>query len=315
MAETPLKIKFGAVLKEYLQAAGKPQKEMAELLGISGAAVSQVLHGKNTFNQKQLDAVIEWLHLNRSQSSQLTAILTQIRSGETQIRSPFNKMFFALRCEHKFSVPTLAEKTGLSYARILQLEKDHKATPLYDEAVRLAQHLGCRAVELLSASEYNFDDLGISPDRDAVTGGVAENTGTSQASAIPLLPLDVLKTYKPDADLLEFGCLKGNKVILYKNEHANIPVIAVECSAQKLALNFPGTVRLLLGSNRPEDYNFFNLCFTQSGNFGLLQKSGRRTQVFRTAGITRELSEIVWSLPVLELKMLPVSLPESGEYD
>ena len=315
MTVTPLKTKFGALLKEYLSASGRRQKEMAELLDISSAAVSQVLHGKNTLSKTQLDAVIEWLQLSRTKSIQLASILNQIRNGETQLLSPFNRAFFALRCERGISIPQLAEKTGLSYARLLALEKDQNAVPVYDEAVRLANHLGCTAVDLLRCSGFQPDDVHMIGDPDQVSGvfgGVAESSGAWKSAPIPLLSLKTLSAYDSERSLLEFGCQSAHKLLLQKNEWFGLPVVAIECEAPELALNFPGKVRLIICNKRPENYNVFNLCFTENGKFILQQQSGKKVQVFRSVGTTGDTSAVVWSVPVLELKLLPSSACEAG---
>ncbi len=307
MAVTPLKVKFGALLKEYLLASGKRQTEMAELLGISSAAISQVLHGKNTLCKKQLDAVVEWLQLNRLQSAQLTTILTQIRNGEGRLLSSFNRAFFSLRCERGISIPVLAEKTGLSYARLLAFEKDHTAVPIYDEAVQLSTHLGCSVVELLRYSGYQPTDAALL--KDPIPNGVAESSSAWQNAPVPLLSLKTLANYDPATDLIEFGCKNSNahKLLFQKNEWCGSPVIAIECDAQELSVNFPGMIRLFISPKRPENYNNCDLVLTEDGKFIIQTQIRKKAQTFRTPGTTPNSAAARWSIPVLELKLLPFS--------
>ena len=57
MAVTPLKTKFGKLIKDYLRNADIRQKDLAVRLDVSAAAVSQMIHGKIVPNQKQLDTM------------------------------------------------------------------------------------------------------------------------------------------------------------------------------------------------------------------------------------------------------------------
>ncbi|MBO5308162.1 MAG: helix-turn-helix transcriptional regulator [Lentisphaeria bacterium] len=313
MTVTPLKVKFGALLKENLNAAGKRQKEMAELLGISSAAISQVLHGKNTFSKRQLDAVIEWLKLNRTQSAQLSSVLNQIRNGETQLLSPFNRFLFSLRSERGFSIPQLADKSGISYARLMELEKSNEAKPAYDEAVSLSLHLKCSVADLLRCSGSHLTEIQSLGDPDQVSQvcvGVADSSTPWNNTPIPMIALNTLADYDPQRGLLEYSCQKAHRLLLKKNKWYGIPVIAAECDAMDLTLRFPGRARLIIGTQRPTNYNQFDLCFTKNGTFFLRQQIGFKQQVFRSAGFTADNAPILWTLPVLELKLLPTYDPE-----
>ena len=99
MAITPLKTKFGKLIRDYLRNAEIRQNDLAARLKVSGSAVSQMLHGKIVPNQQQLATICELLMLDRAQAFELQSMLSGIRTGAENMRSPFNQTMFALRCQ------------------------------------------------------------------------------------------------------------------------------------------------------------------------------------------------------------------------
>ena len=88
MAVTPLKTKFGKLIKDYLRNADIRQKDLAVRLGVSAAAVSQIMHGKIVPNQKQLDVICEMISLDRAQAFELNSMLSRIRTGSSASPMP-----------------------------------------------------------------------------------------------------------------------------------------------------------------------------------------------------------------------------------
>lgn len=79
MAITPLKTKFGKLIRDYLRNAEIRQNDLAARLKVSGSAVSQMLHGKIVPNQQQLATICELLMLDRAQAFELQSMLSGIR--------------------------------------------------------------------------------------------------------------------------------------------------------------------------------------------------------------------------------------------
>ena len=75
MPITPLKTKFGKLIQDYLRNAKIRQGDLAARLQISGAAVSQMIHGKIVPNQPQLNVICELLQLDRAQVFELQSML------------------------------------------------------------------------------------------------------------------------------------------------------------------------------------------------------------------------------------------------
>ena len=97
MSVTPLKIRFGKLLKDCLKNTDYRQNDLAARLQVTGSAVSQMMHGKIVPNQQQLDAICEMLALDRAKVFELNSMLSRIRTGAENMLSPFNQTLFALR--------------------------------------------------------------------------------------------------------------------------------------------------------------------------------------------------------------------------
>lgn len=81
MSVTPLKIRFGKLLKDCLKNTDYRQNDLAARLQVTGSAVSQMMHGKIVPNQQQLDAICEMLALDRAKVFELNSMLSRIRTG------------------------------------------------------------------------------------------------------------------------------------------------------------------------------------------------------------------------------------------
>ena len=137
MAVTPLKIKFGKLIKDYLRNADIRQKDLAVRLDISAAAVSQIIHGKIVPNQKQLDTICEMISLDRTRAFELNSLLSRIRTGAENMLSPFNQLMFALRCQRGLSLRQLSNLSGVPASHLKVFETCFEAIPTLDEASRV----------------------------------------------------------------------------------------------------------------------------------------------------------------------------------
>ena len=152
MAVTPLKTKFGKLIKDYLRNADIRQKDLAVRLDVSAAAVSQMIHGKIVPNQKQLDLICEMLSLDRARAFELNSMLSRIRTGAENMLSPFNQLVFALRCQRGLSLRQLANLSGVPASHLKVFETCFEAVPTLDEAEKIAPILGCTSAALLQSA-------------------------------------------------------------------------------------------------------------------------------------------------------------------
>lgn len=127
MAITPLKTKFGKLIRDYLRNAEIRQNDLAARLKVSGSAVSQMLHGKIVPNQQQLATICELLMLDRAQAFELQSMLSGIRTGAENMRSPFNQTMFALRCQRGLTHQQLANLSGIPASHLMVFENCFEA--------------------------------------------------------------------------------------------------------------------------------------------------------------------------------------------
>ena len=94
MTVTPLRSKFGQILRTYLQESNVRMTKLANILGVTPSAVSQMLAGKLVLNQTQLNRICEYLRLDQAQILQLNTILVNIRTGAQIVPSELNTLVF-----------------------------------------------------------------------------------------------------------------------------------------------------------------------------------------------------------------------------
>jgi transcriptional regulator with XRE-family HTH domain len=309
MAITPLKRTFGVLIQQILKQKKKRQGELAELLGISGAAISQVIHGKNSFNPKQLEAIIEWLKLSPEQADQLYRLQKDIRSGVESFMSDFNRTFFALRNAKGLSLEKVSESSGISYDRIVAFEKDNAAIPSYEEAVRLGKIFSCTTMDLLKDAEIIPDPL-IRTTPPEIK--LAEGEYGRRCNPVPVIPLILMKNYHPSMDPMEFACNRTKQLLLLRDRWGNFPIIAVDAHGTELYLNFSGRVRLILSEKQPEENFDFELCCTDDKRFIIMEKKDDVFIPFSSQKICSEALTICWSIPIVEIRMTPVPMKENG---
>ena len=313
MAITPLKIRFGKLLGDYLRNAGIKQNDVAALLGVSGSAVSQMMHGKIVPDQQQLTAICELLALDCAQLFELNSMLSQNRTGAENLLSPFNHSLFALRCQRGLSIRQLANLSGVSADHIRVFETCFGAIPLPEEAEKLARVLGCSTASLLqTAGVGGLSDSAISqlsqlsqtPGNEVMEKAAAPYRAERQVPQLTLLDLD---NYTPGTGIVEYARAHVTKLVAF-NEFPDREIVLLQASNRDLPLGIPGTVQLVLGDNRPEEQRELNLCRDAAGLYSLQEFRRNRIREFRLAGTRRTVGETIWHLPVLELYFRPLKL-------
>ncbi|MPM35390.1 hypothetical protein SDC9_81981 [bioreactor metagenome] len=315
MTITPLKAKFGKLIRDYLRNAEIRQNDLAAKLKVSGSAVSQMLHGKIVPNQQQLAVICELLQLDRTRSFELQSMLSCIRTGAENMRSPFNQNMFTLRCQRGLSFQQLANLSGIPASHLEVFETCFEAVPTLDEASRLAPILGCTPAALLQSAGVG----GLSSD---VIEKLRENFGELEDEVGE--PLGVYQTERqaPLLDLIDLESFDGKSFPDFAQRRAakvfelsgrDLPdgVVAINASGRDLAIGVPGSVLLIVAAERPAGFRNLDLCRNTEGKF-LLQETRRAgVKEFRLAGTRKpNASDILWKLPVLEMVIRPTRVGE-----
>ena len=320
MAITPLKTKFGKLIRDYLRNAEIRQNDLAARLKVSGSAVSQMLHGKIVPNQQQLATICELLMLDRAQAFELQSMLSGIRTGAENMRSPFNQTMFALRCQRGLTHQQLANLSGIPASHLMVFENCFEAVPTLDEASKLAPILGCTPASLLQSAGVGGLSRSVI-DQLKKEGGYLEEDVVSEPDGpykfsterqAPLLDLIDLEDFDGKS-IDDFARRRATKVLDLSSGDLPENVIAISASGRDLAIGIPGTVLLLVSSERPSYYRDLDLCRSNEERF-LLQESRRNgVKEFRLAGTRKpNTSGVRWKLPVLEIIIRPTK-PEPKE--
>ena len=241
MAVTPLKTKFGKLIKDYLRNADIRQKDLAVRLDVSAAAVSQMIHGKIVPNQKQLDLICEMLSLDRARAFELNSMLSRIRTGAENMLSPFNQLVFALRCQRGLSLRQLANLSGVPASHLKVFETCFEAVPTLDEAEKIAPILGCTSAALLQSAGVGGLTGNVADAYNSAFGEVAERGEASYRAEqpIPLLNLVDLDAYDGKESFASFARRRATRAIELPGVTAEEPV-AVQAAGRDLALGLPG---------------------------------------------------------------------------
>ncbi len=312
MAVTPLKIRFGKLLRDNLRSAEIKQNELAAHLKVSGAAVSQMIHGKIVPNQHQLDTTVELLGLDRIQAFELSSMLAKIRTGAENMLSPFNQLFQRLRCQRQLTLRQLSNLSGMSIAHLKAFETCQDAVPTFDEAAVLAPILECTPMALLQSAGVGGFSLAALEELEKAGGEnvseVMEAAAAYHAEAqTPMLDLSDLAEYSGQ-DYAGFSRRIASKVY-DKSLDFNFDVVVVQATGRDLALGFSGMVHLFTTAERNPAYRDLDLCRDGLGKFFLLEeRPGKKIKEFRLAGSHRYNGEVVWRVPVVELRILPLQV-------
>ncbi len=309
MAVTPLKLKFGKLVSNYLKNIGIRQNDLAERLGVSGSAVSQMMHGKIVPNRQQLDVMCEMLKLSRVQIFELVSMLSKIRTGAETLLSPFNQSVFSLRCQRGLTQQQLSNLSGVSVAHIQVFETCFEAVPTQEEASRLAPILDCAPEALLQSA-------GVGGLSESAIGELEAGEARSSYRAerkIALLDLCDLDGYDGKTPIMEFVSRHTARLIDAAGLPA-MPLFAVQASGRELSLGLPGMLTVMLSPERPEEFRELDLCRNAEGRYLLREaRRGGGAKEFRLAGTRRGNGQVLWGIPVVELIVRPLKVNAGAE--
>ena len=104
---------FQENLKKYLKRAKLKQLYLATLLGVTSSAICQMLKCRILMSRQQLQIVCKGLKLSNDETLELQTLLSNMRNGTAELRSPFNKMMKSYRRENNLAISKLSQMTGI----------------------------------------------------------------------------------------------------------------------------------------------------------------------------------------------------------
>lgn len=217
--------------------------DIADALGISASAVSQMLSGRMTPNMKQLDVITRTLALDRTACAELRDFLMRIRSGDEQLRSPLNEFIKSSRIRCGLSMEQLSQVSGIKLENLMMLENKLNVQPTPNEAVRLAAIFDCNLSELWQSVPETPPAAPAAPERALYLrdGNEPYQAENGRFIKIPVICLDDLKKFNAKFDtLVDFA---WRHMVEYKS---NFPVGLVLVKAQGEDFNGPPVYRIML---------------------------------------------------------------------
>ena len=225
MAVSNLKRYFCSLLKRHIKANNVRQLDIAELLGISGSAVSQMLSGMITPKLQQLDLIMEYLKLDRNTAAELRDCLARIRSGDQELRSPLNDFIKSSRIRCGLTLEKLSQMSGIPEENLQMLENKVNVQPTPHEAVRLAAIFNCNVSELWQVVPELPAKTPAAPTLSTPGGPVLRDKGApfqrcgTVTIKLPIIKLEDMLNFNPLCDhLIDFawrhmiGVENGEKV-------------------------------------------------------------------------------------------------------
>lgn len=290
-----IRSQFGSRLRQYLKRSKIKQAVLAENVGVSPSAISQMLKGIMLPSQERFNAIISMLRLNTDESMELQSLLLNVRSGVSGMQSDWNRQLFNMRCYHGVTQSGLAELTGIPLRRIRELERFGGAFPSEDEKQRLEK--------LLTEARGG-----------AVTGektASSENAGmifaepafpTAGEKAVMCISAAIMAEMKPGMTLDEFLCHQCGRVVACDSAPEWKSVAAVEGFAEEFESGIDEKLRLLVVE--PEEFPDARLYLCRGTNGKLyLEGSGNISKMLNLPSSGRRKAN--WRLAVAEFAWLP----------
>lgn len=151
MTTNPLRLKLAEMLRHELVRTRVKQNAVADQLGVSPSAVSQLLQGKITPSMVQLNAICELLGLSKHASFELRCLLSKIRCGATCEVSPLGELLSRYRQDRGMSIADVAYATGLPEEMVVLMETTPDVRPDIADVKKIATVIGCPDQELADA--------------------------------------------------------------------------------------------------------------------------------------------------------------------
>ncbi|GEM_PF-5535164 len=274
---------FGEELRAALKAAHVRQNTLARHLNMTPSAISQTISGVLVPSRERLDQIVALLE-GKADVVRLRRLWQRIRLGESEVHSAANKELLERRRKRHLSVVTLANLSGISAARIRELESDPGALPSAEEAEKLSGILKC------DLGGYATSDGDADVRYTPVVTPILEVA--DRAMDLPLLSAEMLMHYRDGEPLADFaaGHALENVRCGVLNRGA---VCAVVLDAGMMKINVPGKLRVFLSEGFFGELSALTLALTEKGLF------------FLPSSPSASAEKTYWRLPVTEVVFHP----------
>ena len=286
---------FGIEITRLLKERKLTQRELADHLCVTPAAVSYLLRNKLRPSQAQFNGIMEFL---KADAALINSLKTYWRATRKIQEEPSfaNDTLFALRCSRGLTLQQLSAATGIPAERLRILENQPDAALKSEEAAALKAFYG---EEALSGKN------GLPVQQPVPAVAEADSPG---AKNLPLITVETFARIPSGTTVAEFiGSMDlpcrlrrlGEK--LYGRAQAMIV-----CDSSEVHYGLPGTVELLIGNNTPESRDLLYIGHGARGAVALFRRQRRHLEYFGFAAPAPRIA-VQAALPVLEFKFTAVS--------
>ncbi len=302
---------FGEKIKYYLRRAKVKQLELAKLLDITPSAICQMIKCRILMNLKQLSTVGHFLELSEDEMLEMQVLLTNLRNGESDLLTHFNRFMRKCRKDKGLSLTKLAQITGISAVRLRSFESDFNAYFTLEDAEKLSKVYGITPDMMMKKiPDLSLEDITYPSHAQKVLPGVLEVAERGQTyipeTRIPVVALEDFLAFHDENDLFIFGDVRSQEEIAYDIDKK---VVGVRAVAKDFGIDVPGDVIFFVTDRIPLIYVCsLYLCLDSSRKFRVLQKMENSNDFYYVmpSGEKEVFDEkINWSLGIIDIKFSP----------
>ncbi len=202
-----LRERFSELLRHQRKLSKIPQCKLAEKLGISPSAICQIMRGYTMPRLAHFNMLCETLSIPREVAAELRSMRNQIRAGDTEMPSRFNRTLRSFREQRGLSLNQLSKLLNINLNDLKILEECPEAMPTVSECRQLAEVLECDPADLMLAAGLGAG-AGYEIESSYPTGALPEAAVAEAAAEYrtqldehadttgwhPILPLAILPT-------------------------------------------------------------------------------------------------------------------------
>lgn len=300
---------FESTMKKYLKRAKLRQVYLASMLNISPSAVSQMIKCRISMSRAQLHTICEGLKLSRDEALEMQTLLTRIRDGESDYRTPFNRFMTMKRREHKLSFQRLSQLTKISSLRLRSFEKDINVDFTYEDAEKIGKVYNCTTdflMQKLSFGPRSIEYLPVASTDDSVIEVADSGAEYETRQKIQTVRLKDFSEFSDNADLFTFAKARSFEEIFYDLGKEGV---AIAAEGREIGINVPGEMILFVTDKKPMSYVCRMLiCMDSAKKCRLVQRKDGSDKLYEVTsdGSWQEVSgKLRWALAIIEMKFVP----------
>ncbi len=309
---TPLKKAFTDRIRRYLTLKSMRQQDLARDMQVSNSAISQIMSGRMVPNMNQLKRMCEILGINESETQEMCDWLMQIRTGNEMepVIPAGNDVLRTYRARRGVSISQLSKRTGVSIARLTELENNCNITPSLEDARRLASVLECNVEELIGACQQRryipetpYASRSFQEIREPVlpyTVRPPQSQFQPQGMLLPLIQINLLRDlFLQDPALSSLDTIETMLRVPQKLAGALAMVVA---DGELLGMSPDLELNILLGSNQAKIGSLVLYLSADNERFGLFRLTNAGLEDCLHAGQVVAVDMInVPLIPVMEI--------------